>query len=208
MNEIKPCQTDSATPAVVQTGERSIYVENKENASVNININLMLPNASGNMVSETRQLNMSRYHLIVTTEDIFDTRYITMITKRSLVKTSISEDAYAKYASLSTDAIAEMIKFPAIICQESKAYYGKTDTEQQAIYGLIRKITKINRNVHIYFHPLCYIPQHKLYENAVDFGIDVSCAISDLNHTAWTIRDVNLLEACQDAGIQILVPST
>lgn len=90
MNEIKPYQTDSATPAVVQTGERSIYVENKENASVNININLMMPNASGRLVPETRQLNMSRYHLIVTTEDIFDTRYITMITNRSLVKTSIS----------------------------------------------------------------------------------------------------------------------
>ena len=51
MNEIKPYKTDSATPSVVQTGERSIYVENKENASVNININLMMPNASGRMVS-------------------------------------------------------------------------------------------------------------------------------------------------------------
>ena len=56
MNEIKPYQTDSATPAVVQTGERSIYVENKENASVNININLMMPNASGRMVSKQDSL--------------------------------------------------------------------------------------------------------------------------------------------------------
>ena len=62
---------------------------------------------------------MSRYHLIVTTEDIFDTRYITMITNRSFVKTSISADAYEIRFS-SPEAIAEMIKFPAIICQESK----------------------------------------------------------------------------------------
>lgn len=208
MNEIKPYKTDSVTPAVVQTGERSIYVENKEKASVNININVMMTNSSGRMVQETHQLNMSRYHLIVTTADIFDTKFVSMKTSRSLIKGSISDDAYERYASLSPEAVADLLKFPAIICQENTDYYGKTNPEQQAIYGILRKIIKINKDVHLYFHPLCCIPQHKLCENAIDFGIDVTCAISDLKRTSWTLKDVNLLEACQDTGVQILVPST
>ena len=50
---------------------------------------------------------------------------------------------------------------------------------------------------------LVTIQQVKLCDkrNAVFFGLNMDCAITDLNQSAWSVHKVNVFEAFKEAGI-------
>ena len=80
---------------------------------------------------------------------------------------------------------------------------GETDPNQWAMFAYIKKIRIEGKNIKIVFQPLAPIQQQKLCDkrNAVYFDINMDCAITDLNHSAWSVHKVNIFEAFDEAEI-------
>ena len=46
-----------------------------------------------------------------------------------------------------------------------------------------------------------YILKHRHGKNALYFDLNMDCAVTDLNHSAWSVHKVNLFEAFEEADI-------
>ena len=152
------------------------------------------------------QFSKEYYQLIVTAADIFDTdsgSAVSIPTDRALKQHSVPDEIFDRCSSLSDEGIEELKTFPAIICSEKlDRYYADVDAKHMAIFAYIRKIKKCRKEIKIYYTPLQMIPLRILCENPIDYGIDVDCALSDFNVTAWTVHKINLFEAFDDTGIR------
>lgn len=65
------------------------------------------------------------------------------------------------------------------------------------------KKDKSNNFNKIAFCPIEVFPQRKLCEEpaSVYFDLNMGCAITDLNHSAWSVHKVNLFEAFDAANL-------
>ena len=61
---------------------------------------------------------------------------------------------------------------------------------------------KEGKNIKVAFQPISAINQQLLCvkKNAIYFDLNVDCAITDLNISAWSVHKVNLFEAFDEAG--------
>lgn len=144
------------------------------------------------------------YQLIVTCEeDVFNTGVVTVTADRALGKSYVPPEIFERCSTLSETGVEELKRFPAIICQENTEMKGVTSPTQFCMYCYIQKVMKAGKNVKIAFKPIAPIQQIKLCDkhNAVFFDLDMDCAITDLNHSAWSVHKVNLFEAFKEAGI-------
>ena len=110
-----------------------------------------------------------------------------------------------KYCSSLTDeGVAELKTFPAIICQENTKMNGVTDPRQFAVYAYITMVKVERKNIKVAFHPIRPFSQQLLCikKNAIYFDLDMDCAITDLNHSAWSVHKVNLFKAFDEAGLK------
>ena len=90
-----------------------------------------------------------------------------------------------------------------IICRENTELKGITDPNQMAVYAYIRRVQRVGRDIKIAFHPIMPLFQIKMCDkkNAIFFDLNMDCAITDLNHSAWSLHKVNLFEAFDEAGL-------
>jgi len=120
-----------------------------------------------------------------------------------LTQNHAPSEIYDRCSSLSETGIDELKTFPALICNQNTDYHGLTDDKQHAIYSYIKRIKKEGRNIKISFCPIAVFPQHKLCKKStsVYFDLNMECAITDLNHSAWSVHKVNLFEAFAIANL-------
>lgn len=203
-NEIQ--KAPSIQPSVTQTAERSVYIENRDGGTVNLNYNFPQTSVTGEMLMAIQSFSKNYYQLIVTGHDIFTSNSIVVTTDRALTEGIVPPELLRTHSTLTEEAIAEMLKLPAVICNENTEYYGQTDIAQKAIYAYIRKIKKCGKEIKIYFQPIIFFAQKMLNEYAIDFGINTGSALMDLNKSRWYIKKVNLFEAFKDAHIDVPGP--
>lgn len=194
------------TPAVEQTGATNVHVTNQDGGTVNINYNISQSVAknSAELLIAVQSFSKEYYQLIVTCEDdVFTNNVATVSPERALNQYLVPPEILDRCSSLSDAGIAELKTFPAIICRENTEYNGITDPNQWAVYGYIKRIKKSYRSIEIAFQPIAPINQRKLCEkkNAIYFDLNMDCAITDLNRSAWSVHKVNLFEAFEVAGI-------
>jgi len=158
------------------------------------------------MLMAIQSFSMEYYQLIVTGHDIFTSNSIVITTDRALTEGNVPPRVLRTHSTLTDDAIVEMLKLPAVICNENTKYYGETDVSQKAIYAYIKKIKKCGKEIKIYFQPISFFSQKILNEYAIDFGINTGSALTDLNKSRWYIKKINLFEAFKDAHIDVLGP--
>ena len=65
---------------------------------------------------------------------------------------------------------------------------------------------KEGKNIKVAFQPISVINQQLLCvkKNAIYFDLNMGCAITDLNVSAWSVHKVNLFEAFDEAGLTTL----
>lgn len=110
---------------------------------------------------------------------------------------------FERCSTLSDTGIEELKKFPAIICKENTELKGVTSPEQYCMLCYIQRVMVIGRNIKIAFKPIAPIQQIKLCDkrNAIFFDLNMDCAVTDLNHSAWSVHKVNVFEAFKEADI-------
>ena len=192
--------------SVIQSGERSLYIENREGGIVNLNYTPSMGSITGELLQAIQSFSKDYYQLIVTGYDIHTSNSVVVTSDRALTVGNVPHELLRTHSTLTDDAVARMLKLPAIICNENTQFYGNTDTQQKAIYAYIRKIKKCGRDIKIYFQPIQLFSQQTLNEYAIDFGINIDCALTELNRSRWYIKKVNLFEAFRDANIAVLAP--
>ena len=208
-NEIMSPQSVLPTAATLQqTGKTNLHVTNEAGGVVNVNYNINTPlSAGGNSAEQmiaVQTFSREYYQLIVTCdEDVFTTNVVTVQTSRALTKYNVPSEIFDRCSTLSDTGIEELKHFPAIICRENTELKGVTDPNHWAMYAYLKKVRVDGKQVKIVFQPIAPIHQQKLCDrrNAVFFDLNMDCAITDLNHSAWSVHKTNLFEAFREAGI-------
>lgn len=196
----------SELPTIQQNGEKNVNVNNQAGGIVNINVHLPQRDTSGSAeeMMAIQAFSKEYYQLLVTCEeDVFDNNVITVSANRALSQHLVPPEIFERCSALSEEGIKELKTFPAIICRENTELKGVTDPTQMAVYGYIRRVMKVGRDIKIAFRPIRPLLQKKLCDkkNAIFFDLNMDCAITDLNHSAWSVHKVNLFEAFDEAGM-------
>ena len=196
-------RTHIVQPAVIQTAEKSVYIESKENATINLTINMpqgtqigmLSSTGSANDTPTIQGLSHEYYNLIV-----FDDPDIELPANVAWV--SVSRSPYEpqqwipdeiKKSGHSTDRIIkkELLKIPAVICYENTSYHCKTDPNHKAMLAYITDVERNDDILYVSFTPICLFHQQLLNENLGVFGLSVSSngAICELNTSHWAIKE-------------------
>lgn len=195
-----------AAPSVEQTGGTNVNVTNQPGATVNFNYypkNVVSGSAEELMAIQS--FSRQYYQLLVTCdEDVFKDNLVTVSVDRALGQRYVPPEILERCSSLTDEGVAELKTFPAIICQENTKMNGVTDPRQFAVYAYITMVKVERKNIKVAFHPIRPFSQQLLCikKNAIYFDLDMDCAITDLNHSAWSVHKVNLFKAFDEAGLK------
>jgi len=203
---INPQAMPLAAPSVGQTGKNNVNVTNQDGGVVNINYNIHPgePTDSAEKMIAIQRFSREYYQLLVTNEeDVFETNVITITANRALTERIVPPEIYERCSTLSEAGVEELKTFPAVICRENTAYNGMTDANQWAMYCYIKRVKKEGKFIKVGFKPIAPFPQAKMCmkKNAIYFDLNMDCALTDLNWSAWSVHKVNLFEAFDEAGI-------
>lgn len=197
-----------ASSSVQQTGEKNLNVTNNEGGTVNVYVNNTYTQGMGDSSAEQmiaiQRFSKEYYQLIVTTdENVFNQGIVEVDASRALTKYNVPSEIFERCSTLSDTGIEELKKFPAIICKENTELKGVTSPEQYCMLCYIQRVMVIGRNIKIAFKPIAPIQQIKLCDkrNAIFFDLNMDCAVTDLNHSAWSVHKVNVFEAFKEADI-------
>lgn len=194
-------------PDLQQTGTTNVAVKNMPGGTVNLTYNInytQTSDSSAEKMIAIQNFSKEYYQVIVTCEeDVFNTCVVTVMSKRALTERLVPKEIYERCSSLSEEGIEELKRFPAIICRENTAYNGDTDPNQWAMLAYITAVRVYGKNIKVAFKPIQPIQQIKLCDKytAVKLGINMECALTDLNCSAWYVNKANLLEELDKAGI-------
>ena len=187
-------RTHIVQPAVIQTAEKSVYIESKENATINLTINMphgtqigmLSSTGSANDTPTIQGLSHEYYNLIV-----FDDPDIELPANVAWV--SVSRSPY------------ELLKIPAVICYENTSYHCKTDPNHKAMLAYITDVERNDDILYVSFTPICLFHQQLLNENLGVFGLSVSSngAICELNTSHWAIKERNIFRSLKGVGVVV-----
>ncbi len=211
--------TVSSLPPVTQTGEKNLNLTNCNGGIINLQLMLQpsdyeilqsfkpIATQPAEITAESllaiQSFSREYYQLIVTGHEILKENSVVVAKNRALVHGTVPEELFDSLAPLTSPAIAELLKIPAIICNENTLYKGQTDPNQMAIYARITRIKVCGDDIKLYFMPIHVFSQQVLNHYSIDFGINTNCALTELNRSRWSIKKVNLFEAFNDAHIAI-----
>ncbi len=193
---------------VQQTGEKNLNVNNNDGGVVNVYVNNNYTQGMGDSSAEQmiaiQTFSKEYYQLIVTAdENVFNQGIVEVIASRALTKYNVPPEIFERCSTLSDAGIAELKHFPAIICKENTEMRGVTSPEQYCMFCYIQRVMVVGRTIKIAFKPIAPIQQIKLCDkrNAIFFDLNMDCAVTDLNHSAWSVHKVNVFDAFKEAGI-------
>lgn len=204
------------TPAITaealyqQSAEKIVNV--RKAAEVNTVINITIssgkhPGMQGYHPAETRSLDISKYHLFVVGAEEFDeSGYFLIGRDRSMVEESTEESLQLRYRNLSDSALAELMLFPAIFLAETDKHKIKDDS-QYVYFGVITNIKPLHENIKIYYRILSSFRISQLVEMKSDLDIHGAPCFGELNHTHWSLKDVNAYDVFKKYDVPVLIPT-
>ena len=206
-NEIRKPQARFTAVPVHQQAERIVNVEHADTVKTQntIIISSGLPGLPGTSAAPFR-CSRDYYNLIVYgQEPLLQAGHITFEKSRCLVeKDNITPELKARFSPLSSAAIEELKTFLCIIACENH-HYGWTDEDHYASVARLSDIKNRSNGIELYFQPIFAVPQAWLNEYAAALGICGSYRkFNELNHSHWTVKEIDLLEVLNDAGLNPL----
>ena len=154
-------------------------------------INLIVTGANG----QQSPANVDYYNLFVGF-DPFSSDHFLMPKDRVLTE-YITDELRSRFATLDDGEIAEIKKLPSIIVEE---YSKGSADDKNAVFAFVTDIRKQQNGVMVYFQRFYPIPVTVLVENEYAFG---TANGFESFRTHWTIKNINLLQVLQDAGIKM-----
>ena len=154
-------------------------------------INLIVTGANG----QQSPANVDYYNLFVGF-DPFSSDHFLMPKDRVLTE-YITDELRSRFGGLDDSAIAEIKRLPSIIVEE---YSKGSADDKNAVFAFVTDIRKQQNGVMVYFQRFFPIPVTVLVENEYALG---TANRFESFRTQWTIKNINLLQVLQDAGIKM-----
>ena len=154
-------------------------------------VNLIISGSNG----QQSLANTDYYNLFVGF-DPFVSDHLLVPKDRALTE-YMTPELKSRFSALDDDAIAEIKKFPSIIVDE---YSRTTPNDKNSAFAFVTNVRKQQNGVMVYFQRFFPIPIKLLLEN--------ECALDTVNgfesyRTHWAIKNINLLQVLQDAGVSM-----
>lgn len=135
-----------------------------------------------------------KYNLFVTAdEQAYEATLFAMPTSRCLTSFT-SQEIKDDYGSLDEEAIEEIKTYPCIFAYEDSC---KKDPN----IGYITEITKRSTEIRFRFNMIDNVTYSDLHDWASELDIDMPRGVTELMHTHWTIKNVNLYEELVKKGV-------
>lgn len=191
---------------VNQYGEKNVHIDKAENVTQNITFNFpyvqRLPN--GVMRPASRAINPEYYNLFVMGEETFESDHFLVPADRALSRGWTSEEIREQYGTLSETAIEAIKTFPALFMAEAKWQRARAGEDQQVFLGFVDGVRKQDNGIKIRCQLLWPIPMQQISEIGFELGmLNMTKGISEMNHTHWAIKHINLKEELSDAHISL-----
>ncbi|HFU3862579.1 TPA: hypothetical protein ACGPAZ_000210 [Streptococcus suis] len=193
--------------AFSQIGDKNLQVahadivENHKHKTVVINTGTAREAQAMTNVA-TSGMNHDYYNLIVWGSEEIGDDYITVDKDRALTE-YMTDSVFATFTPLTADKLSEIFRMPTIITNENH-YYGYTDDDHMAKYGLITDIREVSNGFRIYFNKLNDIPQQRLNELCEELDLWSATHFTEFNRSHWSIKNIDLVAELKKAGIPVL----
>lgn len=216
-NELQPVSTANLSTAEVtaanvpatvvnQNGEKNVHIDRADtvNQSITFNFPYVARTSDGKMLPTARTINQNYYNLFVMGSEAFDSDHFIVSPDRALSPYWTSDELRGELGELSDEAIEKIKTFPALFLPEANDYYAKASDEQQVIFGFLDSVRVQDNGIKIRYQPLWPIPMQQISNIGFDLGMkDMTRAITEMNHTHWAIKRIDLIEELKDAGISL-----
>ena len=156
--------------------------------SVTPTFNVILPESG----SKRTELSRDYFNLIIG-YDPFPSDRILVDRDRALTE-YITDDVKEKFCGWTPEKIENIKKLPAIIALERD----RSDEKQEAVFAFIKDIRPQENGIKVYFQKYYPIPLSLLWDNMKELAMYQF----EFTRTHWTIKNIDLLEVLQDAGLQ------
>jgi len=154
-------------------------------------VNLIITGVNG----QQRSANTDYYNLFVGFDPFVSDHLL--VPKDRVLTEYMTPELSTRFAPLDDGAIAEIKSFPSIIVDE----YGKTTpSNKTAVFAFVTDIRKQQNGVMVYYQRFFPIPIKILLEN--EYALDTVNGFESYR-THWTIKNINLLQVLQDAGVSM-----
>ena len=101
---------------------------------MNFTYNIACPqmaDSSAEILNAIQSFSKEYYQLIMTCEeDVFTTGLVSVSASQALAEYNVPPEIFDRYSALTDEGIAELKRFPAIICKENTELRGITSPEQ------------------------------------------------------------------------------
>lgn len=192
---------------VNQNGEKNVHIDKAESVTQNITLNFpyMQRLANGTMQPTSRVINPEYYNLFVIGDETFEHDHFLVPADRALSRYWTSEEIREQYGTLSEEAIEAIKTFPALFMPEAMWQRARADASQQVFFGFVDGVRKQDNGIKIRCQLLWPIPMQQISNIGFELGmLNMTKGISEMNHTHWAIKHINLKEELTDAHISLL----
>lgn len=197
-----PQRMQQAQPVnLTQTGNDNTQIAYVEKYEQSVVILPGVPSVGLPVIGQGVTFNYDCFNFFVLGTEQYEEPCFIVPKNRALTE-STSQEMKDLCASLSPEAIAIIKTFPAIFCSENH-YYAKTDPDHMAYYGDITDIKNQDNGVKVYFTKLNQLPQQVLIDLSEELCIGGARSYTELSHTHWAIKRINLIEVLERAGYRV-----
>lgn len=148
------------------------------------------------------QMDTGYYNLFVLPFEAFTTGGFRVQKIDALKDTE--EKVVKKLTLLGEREVSCIRSYPTIVATPN-IQYGTTAPGSIVHYGFLNSIQVCETSVIFGFTKLQDIPQNILVDNAAVFGIGKACAYNEFDHPHWAVKQINVVEALRNQGVQAIV---
>ena len=149
-------------------------------------------------------LNCEFYNLFVIGGENFNSGSFT-ISKVKVFSTEYIEPGIKKqFSKMRDDSVVEQIlSLPSLFMNENTDYM-KSRPGQKALFGRVTDLTIEPNDIRISFHAETQIFQQNVTDISQSLGVISNPGYSELNHTHWTIKRIDLMKVLAETGLMVL----
>ena len=162
-----------------------------------------MPGAAPTPISYSRDY----YNLVVYgQEPMLTDCHITLEKNRCLVEDAhITPELKERFSPLTPQICEELKGFLCLLACENH-HYGWTDADHYASIAQLTDIKNRSNGIELYFHPIFVVQQARISELIFELGMNGRYKrYNELNHSHWTVKEIDLVEVLGDAGLNPFV---
>ena len=148
-------------------------------------------------------LNREFYNLFVIGGKNFDSGSFTISKAKVFLTEYIEPDIKKQFNKLRDDGVVtRILSLPSLFMNENTDYM-KSRPGQKALFGRVTDLTIEPNDIRISFEAETQIFQQSITDISHNLGIIGNPGCSELNHTHWTIKRIDLIKVLTETGLMI-----